>query len=492
MLNDKQYDDVIKQLFYLYQDIEAELLENVAKRLPLHDELGGTLEWQMGKLNELGALNQENIKVIAKYAKVSEQMVRDVIERCKFGSINTKTMKQAFDDGAIKVNPAAVLNSTAVANIVDRVDKEAQGMLKLIQTKALESARDSYMRTINMAYLETASGIYDYQTSIRRALVKLADSGIRGATYKRADGTIVTYSIEAAVRRDTLTAAHKVANEVSLKVTEETGANHVEVSSHMGARPSHAEWQGKVYQLVGSSKEYPNFKLATGYGTVTGLGGVNCRHSFYSFWPGISERSPYRVNQAENDRVYALSQQQRALERSVRNQKKRLVVQSASDDKEAFAKTSVELKERERALKAFVSQHKELKYDGSRVQVQDFGKSIAQKAVWANKAYTDYDNLVGNVTSNNIEITRVADHFTERAISRNVPVYDVKDALINPLKIGNMKIETKVGNDGQDYTVRSIKLIGEKSTVTINPDDGTLVTVYPTGSKELKKLKGGK
>ena len=33
----------------------------------------------------------------------------------------------------------------------------------------------------------------------------------------------------------------------------------------------------------------PEFYDATGYGTVTGLCGANCRHSFYPYWPGISK-----------------------------------------------------------------------------------------------------------------------------------------------------------------------------------------------------------
>lgn len=35
-------------------------------------------------------------------------------------------------------------------------------------------------------------------------------------------------------------------------------------------------------------EKYPDFIKATGYGTVTGLCGANCYHSFSSFLPGIS------------------------------------------------------------------------------------------------------------------------------------------------------------------------------------------------------------
>ena len=59
------------------------------------------------------------------------------------------------------------------------------------------------------------------------------------------------------------------------------------VSAHMGARTgdggenpgNHSWWQGKIYSRSGKSKKFPPFSL-TGYGTASGLSGVNCRHSF--------------------------------------------------------------------------------------------------------------------------------------------------------------------------------------------------------------------
>ena len=33
-------------------------------------------------------------------------------------------------------------------------------------------------------------------------------------------------------------------------------------------------------------KKYPNFYKETGYGTATGLCGINCRHSFHPYYKG--------------------------------------------------------------------------------------------------------------------------------------------------------------------------------------------------------------
>ena len=62
---------------------------------------------------------------------------------------------------------------------------------------------------------------------------------------------------------------------------------------------------------------YPDFFKETGYGTATGLKGVNCTHDFYPFWEGASiipddleEPAPVKINGREYDH-YQVSQQQR-------------------------------------------------------------------------------------------------------------------------------------------------------------------------------------
>ena len=58
------------------------------------------------------------------------------------------------------------------------------------------------------------------------------------------------------------------------------------MTAHEGARPAHAEWQGKVYSRSGKSKKYPSLVDKTGYGTGPGLGGWNCRHSMFPYYDG--------------------------------------------------------------------------------------------------------------------------------------------------------------------------------------------------------------
>ena len=360
MLSDFQLTELTQPIIAIYNQIEMELLEKVAKRFDVYDKVGGSLEWQAKKLDELGALTNEAVKVIAQMSKRSDKEIAKMLNEASVGNIDMDLLDMAYTNGFIFVDPQKLMQSPALRATVELSYKELGQTYKLIQTKALESTKQAYMDIINRAYIETASGIYDYGTSIRGALRDMADKGINGATYKRSNGKIIRYSIEGAVRRDTITAVHQLANKGAEQSTKEIGAEYVEVSAHIGARVSkdpianHAGWQGKVYKLEGSAKGYPNLKEKTGYpGDIQGLGGVNCRHRMFPFFPGISTPNPYKVDPEENRKVYEASQKQRAMERKIRATKKRLIVAKASGDMEKAKEYRTKLTAQQKQIEKF-------------------------------------------------------------------------------------------------------------------------------------------
>lgn len=104
---------------------------------------------------------------------------------------------------------------------------------------------------------------------------------------------------------------------------------------------------------------------------------------------------------------------------------------------------------------------------------------------WYNKYVknTDTGALTGLKTSNGITIAKLSKHQQERADVRNLDLDGIRDALINPLHIGEVVVKEN-GN--------SQRFIGEATTVNINPDTGVIITSWPTGKSRLKKYKKGK
>ncbi|MDF2486734.1 MAG: phage head morphosis protein family [Herbinix sp.] len=129
--------------------------------------------------------------------------------------------------------------------------------------------------------------------------------------------------------------------------------------------------------------------------------------------------------------------------------------------------------------------------DDTRVARDSAGKSYTVPAdmtynQWHDKYITgktqsEYNDIIGAMSSNGTEITNISKHAVDRAIERNVSAANTKEALLNPLKTGRIKIS--------DNGLPSQKYIGEKATVSINPDTGVIIQVNPTSSKYANNLK---
>lgn len=373
----KDIDSLSQPIINIYSQIELDLIKEIARRFDLNDEIGGTMEWQLKKLDELGVLNADTVKVIASYSEKSEQEVLNMLKKAQLANINMTELEKAYAQGSITVDPMNIKTNSAFAEVLELSYKELSNTYRLIQTKALESTKQAYMNVINRSYIEVATGTYDYQTAIKRAIKDMAKNGISGATYKR-NGKLVQYSLEGTVRRDTLTAVNKLANKSSETLCEELGAEYVEISSHLGARThptnpiaNHAGWQGKVFKIDGSDKKYPNLKESTGYpDDILGLGGVNCRHRMFPFFPGISTPNPIRFNEEENRCVYELTQKQRAMERRMRQLKKEQAAAKEIGDKETVKKLNKKISEQSTKIDEFCKKNG-LRRDHSRELVKE-------------------------------------------------------------------------------------------------------------------------
>lgn len=333
----RELTPLTRPIIEIYEQMELDLLEAIAERFDIYDKIGGSLEWQLTKLDEMGALNAESVKIISSYSTKSQKQIREMLKQAGFANIDKAALDKAYTNGFLMVDPEAIMANPIFNSTLEDSFKELKKAFKMINTTALESVKQEYMSVLNRAYIDVSSGVYDYNTAIKRALKGMANNGIAGATYKRG-GKIVKYSIEGAVRRDTMTAVHQAANRNSFKLTEELGAEYVEVSSHFGARvhpidpiADHFGWQGKVYKIHGFDENYGNLRNNTGYpDDILGLGGVNCRHRMFPFIPGISTPVAEQYDEKEAERVYRATQKQRAMERKIRALKKEIVVAQAT------------------------------------------------------------------------------------------------------------------------------------------------------------------
>ena len=153
------------------------------------------------------------------------------------------------------------------------------------------------------------------------------------------------------IRTNVLTGVNQVAREQALTQAEVLETNLVEVSAHLGARPDHARWQGKIFQIDGESRLYKNLKEETRLGEPDGLLGINCRHFFRPYVPGDEKHfskgeldelkeTTVKYNGEEFDQ-YKAEQKMRSIERQMREEKKGLELMKKQTLTQAYQKQDI-------------------------------------------------------------------------------------------------------------------------------------------------------
>jgi len=184
-----------------------------------------------------------------------------------------------------------------------------------------------YRKTLSEAAHDLASGAFDYNSVIQRTAGMLSRSGIRTMDYAGGHSS----RLPAAARREVMTGVSQLAGKISEMNAEKLGTEYFEIDRHAGARPSHQQWQGKVW-----SKD--ELVSVCGLGTAAGLKGVNCYHGYYPFIPGISERmhtdqwlaaqnrleDTPRAYRGKDYTAYEARQKQRQMETSMRAQRQKV------------------------------------------------------------------------------------------------------------------------------------------------------------------------
>lgn len=199
-------------------------------------------------------------------------------------------------------------------------------LLKNLTNTIAFRTQQAYVEAIDEAYMQTVTGAYSYTNAIQNTVQKLADTGI---TLKDKAGRKV--QLEVAVRRNVLAGIQSTANNINRDIEKELGCDGYEVTAHIGARPTHAEAQGKQYAInKEDSKKY-------GIGLWSDVSDLweeyNCRHTYFGIILGISEPvyTDKELNEYKNATVewngkkipyYEATQKQRQLENAIRKQKR--------------------------------------------------------------------------------------------------------------------------------------------------------------------------
>lgn len=397
----------------LYQDLEERLMANIIRHIKNYDQPIASDVWLMQKLAEIGKLNKENIKIIAQCAGLSQRTVEQLLQETAEEAISRvepgmqKLLRRGLAGEAVEPK-----KSKNIQRVMKAFQSQAKDMLNLCNTTMLYKARDAFKALVHK--IASAADEIAEKQEFLDILDKNATSAVIGAESRQrvveqciqqfnkkgipafVDKAGREWTPEAYVNMAVRNTVKNVADEVQNERFRDYGEDLIEIDSHKGARPKCAKDQGKIYSLSGKSGyttdargrriKYYSWKDSS-YGEPDGILGINCRHHKFVFIPGVNIQRYFPTeDMEENDKLYKQTQVQRALERSVRKQKRECMLFNKLGDQEAFEKAAIKLKGKEADLKAYVDKNPFLHRRADREQVIGFGRSVSAKAVAASKS----------------------------------------------------------------------------------------------------------
>lgn len=329
----------------IFSDLEIRIMTDIVRRIKENGFSTASADWQITRLQQLGKSEKAIRQWIKEALKASdaeiEQIFSDDVYEQYYG--HRRAYKASgkpqipFEDN----EPLQQLIEATKKQISGEYENLAASMgfaIRGTDGKVMYSPMMEYYRsTMDNAVVDIHSGAFSYQQVLNRTVSQMAASGLRWIDYDSGHRN----RIDVAARRAVMTGFRQVQGLINEQVAAELGTDRYEVTYHVGARPSHQPWQGRVWTMQ-------QLRDVCGLGTVTGLHGANCYHDYNAFVPGASERT-YTDEQLQqmmdaentpktyNDKeytTYEALQQQRKMETAMRatRQKIRLLQEGGAPD----------------------------------------------------------------------------------------------------------------------------------------------------------------
>lgn len=353
MITPQKIQEIAEPIEGIYINCVNELLINIGRHITA-PTWTHTADWEIRKLSEMGQLTRENAAIINRWIKLIPQAMRDTMEETRAAALDRieAEMEKAAEEGYL-TPPLA----DSTVQIMEDYAAQAKDKLNMVNQNMLLSSIQQYQRAVQMSIFDEEKmqntqtildeeagallqGVTTRKAAVEKAIDRIAEEGLNGFYDKLGR----SWSPEAYVNMVMRTTVHNTAIKATQARMNDYGTDVFQISSHAGARPGCYKYQGWFCSWsnqsgeveLGDGRTVRYRPLSdTSYGQPAGIFGINCGHYPIVVIPGYS--IPHGADniqpKAENDKAYAQSQEQRALEREIRAAKR--VVLMGDTSKEA-------------------------------------------------------------------------------------------------------------------------------------------------------------
>lgn len=316
----------------IMRDLEEDIITDIANRILKCGEITNTADWNIFRLHQAGMSKSRIKKKIREATSLTKRQVDELYNLRFMEEYNHDAelyKSKGFNIISFKDNKMLQQEiQSAIANSNSQLDNitRTSGFSRSVNgKKQFTDVHAFFTSELDSSFVAVQNGMSTADKEAVRIVKQMLSSGFQTVYYD----SDTLRSAESCVRSCIMTGLTQVTARQNESNAEQLGTDMFEISYHSTARPSHQEWQGRVW-----SKE--QLSSVCGLGTATGLCGINCYHTYYPFIEGVSERTysdewldeqNAKANEVKKYKgveytQYEATQRMRYLERSMRQQTK--------------------------------------------------------------------------------------------------------------------------------------------------------------------------
>ena len=287
--------EIVKQMNML----QIRIMDDIVRRIRINGFSTASADWQISRLQQLGMAEED----IRKWIRQALDTTEEEVDRIFSDEVYEQYMGHARAYNAhgqpfipFKDNDELQQTLEAIKAQTMEEFRNMTGSLGFVTTDPARRLRsfslsDYYVKTLDEAIMDIHSGAFDYNTVLRRTINEMTASGLRWIDYESGWHN----RVPVAARRAVMTGFRQVQGKINEQVARDLHLDTYEVTVHIGARPTHQPWEGKVWTME-------QLRTVCGLGTVTGLHGANCYHDYNAFDPEFDVRT---YSDEELERIHA-------------------------------------------------------------------------------------------------------------------------------------------------------------------------------------------
>lgn len=199
MLAPDYLDHAPDRLVLLWQQVEDDILRDVARRISKMETLTPTANWQLWRYQQTETVRQDVIKKLARYTGKSEAAIRQLMQEAATRALEAEDRIYYH----YNMEPTPFEDSAALQALLNAGYQQTAGTFHNLTGTTANTVSGQFEAALDRAHLKVSTGAFDYKSAIKSAVDSLADT-MKYVTYPTGHQD----TLEVAARREAAGSSH--------------------------------------------------------------------------------------------------------------------------------------------------------------------------------------------------------------------------------------------------------------------------------------------